>query len=138
MNSFNNFTVVGNIGREPNLRYTEKGTAVCDFTLAQNRPTKKTANGNKDQDPLWFKVTIWGNRAETAAQYLKKGDPVYIQGKFDVDHWTDKEGNLRQTLLVNEANFEFMSSSQNGKDEVGQTANTSGDGSVISDNDIPF
>lgn len=100
--SFNKIILVGHLGKEPELKYTTQGTAVCSFSLATNEK-------RKDQDvTTWFKVTLWGKQAETASQYLTKGKPVYIEGRLRVEEYTDKEGKNRYSLEVNATDMQFI------------------------------
>ncbi len=108
--SFNRIQIVGNLGRDPELRYTPQGTPVCSFTVASN-DRRKGRTGEQQQDiTTWFRVTTWGQRAEAIAQYLNKGRMVYVEGKLHVEDWTDKEGKPRYTLEVDASDVEFFSS----------------------------
>src|SRR6266481_722818 len=80
--SFNKITLVGNLGRDPELRYTPQGTPVCSFSLATNERRKDRATGENNDITTWFRVTLWGRQAETASQYLTRGRPVYIEGRL--------------------------------------------------------
>ena len=75
--SFNRIIIVGNLGRDPELRYTPQGTPVCSFTMATN-DRRKDKNGEMQDQTTWFRVTLWNRQAETASQYLHKGKSVYI------------------------------------------------------------
>ena len=92
--SFNKITIVGNLGRDPELRYTPQGTPVCSFTVATNERRKDRA-GEMQDSTTWFRVTLWGRQAETASQYLTKGRPVYIEGRLRVEEWTDRDNRQR-------------------------------------------
>lgn len=105
--SFNTITVVGNLGRDPELRYTPQGDAVCSFTIATN-DKKKDASGEYQEIVHWFKITLWGKRAEAASKYLFKGKPVYIRGRLGVEEWTDRENQNRYTLTVNADDMQFI------------------------------
>jgi single-strand DNA-binding protein len=105
--SFNKIIIVGNLGKEPELRYTPQGNPVCNFTVATNEKKKDKAGETQDIT-TWFTVTFWGKQAETAAQYLTKGRPVYIEGRLHIEEWTDKEGKVRQTLKVNGTELQFI------------------------------
>jgi len=142
--SFNKIILVGNLGRDPELRYTPQGTPVCSFTLATNERRKDRAGENQDVT-TWFRVTLWGRQAETASQYLTKGRPVYIEGRLRVEEWTDKDGKQRHTLEVHATDMQFIGG--RGDDSGVPTArtepSTSGrsepsGGDDISDDDIPF
>ncbi|MGI9107006.1 MAG: single-stranded DNA-binding protein [Pyrinomonadaceae bacterium] len=140
--SFNKLILVGNLGRDPELRYTPQGTPVCSFTLATNEKRKDRAGENQDVT-TWFRVTLWGRQAETASQYLSKGRPVYLEGRLRVEEWTDKDGRQRYTLEVHATDMQFIG----GKSDDGSSSNirpdASGSGTPepsadISDDDIPF
>ena len=105
--SFNKVIIVGNLGRDPEMRYTPQGTAVCSFTMATNERRKDRA-GEQQDVTTWFKVTVWGRQAETVSQYLHKGKSVYVEGRLRVEEWTDKEGKLRHTLEVNASDVQFI------------------------------
>jgi len=142
--SFNKLILVGNLGRDPELRYTPQGTPVCSFTLATNEKRKDRAGETQDVT-TWFRVTLWGRQAETASQYLSKGRPVYIEGKLRVEEWTDKDGKQRHTLEVHATDMQFLGS--RGDEAGGQNVRTEAPtgpkneptgGEDISDDDIPF
>lgn len=105
--SFNKITLVGNLGRDPELRYTPQGTPVCSFTMATNERRKDKGGEFQDQT-TWFRVTLWGRQAETASQYLTKGRPVYIEGRLRLEEWTDRDGKQRYTLEVHATDMQFI------------------------------
>ena len=143
--SFNKLILVGNLGRDPELRYTPQGTPVCSFTLATNEKRKDRAGENQDVT-TWFRVTLWGRQAEAASQYLSKGRPVYIEGRLRVEEWTDKDGRQRYTLEVHATDMQFIggrgdegggSPGMRSEASTSAKADSSG-GEDISDDDIPF
>ena|SRR6185369_2139787 len=105
--SFNKIIIVGNLGRDPELRYTPQGTAVCDFSVATNERRKDQTGETKDET-TWFKVTFWGRQAEVASQYLTKGRQVYIEGRLRAREWTDKDGRVRTSLEVNGSELQML------------------------------
>ena len=107
--SFNRIILVGNLGRDPELRYTPQGTPVCTFSLATNERRKDTQSGEQREVTTWFRVTLWGRQAEAAAQYLVKGRTVYVEGRLRVDEYTDKEGKPRYSLEVSATDLQFIS-----------------------------
>lgn len=142
--SFNKLILVGNLGRDPELRYTPQGTPVCSFTLATNEKRKDRAGETQDVT-TWFRVTLWGRQAETASQYLSKGRPVYVEGRLRVEEWTDKDGKQRHTLEVHATDMQFIGgrvdevSGQNVRSEAITERKTEPTGGEdISDDDIPF
>jgi single-strand DNA-binding protein len=111
--SFNKIILVGNLGKDPELRYTPQGKAVCSFSMATNEKRRDKA-GDLQDVTTWFKVTLWGNQAETASKYLSKGRPVYIEGRLRLEEWTDRDNNNRFTLDVQATDMQFISA---GRDE---------------------
>lgn len=107
--SFNKITIVGNLGRDPELRYTPQGVAVCSFTMATNEK-RRDKSGDLQDITTWFKVTLWRNQAENAAKYLTKGSPVYIEGRLRIEEWTDRDNNNRYTLDVQATDMQFIGS----------------------------
>ncbi len=105
--SFNKIILVGNLGRDPELRYTPQGDAVCDFSMATNE-RKRDKSGDYQDVPTWFRVTLWRNLAENASKYLHKGSQVYIEGRLSLEEWTDRDGNTRQTLAVQGTDMRFL------------------------------
>src|SRR5438874_7653085 len=97
--SFAKIMMIGNLGRDPELRYTPQGTPVCDLSVAVSRRIK-TENEIENEHTTWYRVTCWRRLAEIAAQYLAKGSPVYVEGTLSVDEWVDREGKIRFTLKV--------------------------------------
>ncbi|HYX41293.1 MAG TPA: single-stranded DNA-binding protein [Pyrinomonadaceae bacterium] len=122
--SFNKIIIVGNLGRDPELRYTPQGTPNCTFSLASNERRKNSA-GEQQDITTWFRVTVWGKRAETVAQYLAKGRSVYVEGRLHVEEWTDRDGKPRHTLEVNASDVQFIGSASDSERDgipVRQTA----------------
>jgi single-strand DNA-binding protein len=113
--SFNKIILVGNLGKDPELRYTPQGKAVCSFSMATNEKRRDKA-GELQDVTTWFKITLWGNQAENASKYLSKGRPVYIEGRLRIEEWTDRDNNNRYTLDVQATDMQFISA---GRDEGG-------------------
>lgn len=108
MPSFNKVVLMGNITRDPELRTTPGGTAVTDLSLAIN-DSYKDAKGNKQERVTFVDVTFWGKGAETLCRWKKKGDPLLIEGRLQLDSWTDREtGEKRNKLKVVGTGFTFI------------------------------
>lgn len=108
MANLNKVMLIGNLTRDPELRYTPKGTAVAEISLAINR-TWTNEQGQKQEDTTFVEVTLWSRQAEIAQQYLTKGSPCYIEGRLQLDSWDDKEtGKKRSKLRVIGENFQFL------------------------------
>src|SRR5581483_8634273 len=99
MASFNRVILVGNLTRDPELRYIPSGTAVTEIGLAVN-DRRKGANGEWIDETTFVDVTLWGRQAEVATEYLSKGSSVLIEGRLKLDSWQDKEGQKRSKLRV--------------------------------------
>jgi single-strand DNA-binding protein len=108
MSDLNSVALVGRLTRDPELRYTPQGVAVCDFTLASNRKYSKR-DGEKVEDVLFVDVTAWNRMAEVAAEYLKKGRPVAVSGYLSQDRWEDKEsGEKRSKIRIQAHSVQFL------------------------------
>lgn len=105
--SFNKIILVGNLGRDPELRYTPQGTAVCSFSMATNEK-RRDKSGESQNIATWFRITLWGSQAENASKYLAKGRQVYIEGRLRLEEYTDRDGNNRQSLEVNGSEMQFL------------------------------
>ena len=105
--SFNKITIIGNLGRDPELRYTPQGNAVCDFSVAVN-DRKRDKAGEWQDIVTWFKITLWGKQAENASKYLTKGRQIYVEGRLQLEEWTDRDGNNRHTLTVQGNEIQFL------------------------------
>lgn len=101
--------IVGNVGRDPELRYTQSGAAVCDFSVAVNRRwTDKNTNELREKT-TWFRVSAWNRLAETCNQYVHKGMRILVTGEVDASAWVDSEGNPRATLEIMARDVKFLS-----------------------------
>ncbi len=156
MASFNKVLLMGNLTRDPELRYTPKGTAVAETGLAVNRTWNNEA-GQKQEETLFMDIVFWGRQAETAQQYLTKGRPVFIEGRLTMDTWDDKQtGQKRTKHRVTVENFQFLTQRQDsgsaanaGEESMRravrpttasrqQPATQSSEEPPLSDDDIPF
>lgn len=123
MASFNKVMLLGNLTRDPEVKYTPKGSAVADIGLAVNR-TYTTDGGEKREETTFVDVTMWGRQAEIAGEYLKKGRPLFVEGRLQLDTWDDKQtGQKRSKLRVVCENFQML-----GSRDGGEGAGSSGGG----------
>jgi single-strand DNA-binding protein len=114
MANLNKVMLIGNLTRDPELRYTPSGKAVADISLAINRVWNNDA-GQKQEETIFVDVTLWGRQAELAQQYLAKGRGVYIEGRLQMDTWDDKEtGKKRSRLKVVGDNLQFLPDGRGG------------------------
>jgi len=98
MASFNKVILLGNLTRDPEVRYTPKGSAVCDLGIAVNR-VYTTEGGERREEVTFVDVVLWARLAEIAGEYLRKGRPVFIEGRLQMDSWDDKQSGQKRTKL---------------------------------------
>jgi single-strand DNA-binding protein len=146
MASINRVVLVGNLTRDPELRHTQSGMAVCSLRLAVNT-RRKDETGQWVDKPNYFDITVWGNQGERCAQYLSKGRPVAIDGRLEWREWETPEGNKRQAVDVVADTVQFLGSRGDGDGGSGgsggyipsEVATPAGDfPSSPTDDDIPF
>ena len=115
MASYNKVILVGNLTRDPQVRYTPGGTAVTELGLAVSRTWFNKQTNQKQEDTTFVDITLWGRQAEVAGQYLAKGRPVLIEGRLQLDQWDDKEtGQKRSKLKVVGENMQMLGSRGDG------------------------
>ncbi len=130
---YQQLTLIGNLGTEPEMRYTPSGTPVATFTLAVNRAWT-TQDGARQEKTTWFRVTCWRKLAETVTAHLHKGRQVLVVGEVEEAHaWLDSEGKPRATLEVTAQTVRFLG----GKPVASATANGDGDEPGAKD-ELPF
>jgi single-strand DNA-binding protein len=103
--SFNKITMVGNLGRDPELR-NFGGASVCNFNVAVSEPA--SPRKTDDDGPTWFRVTVWGKRAISCARHLRKGSPVYVAGRLKSKQWQDPQGDRHYILEVKASDIRFF------------------------------
>ena len=100
MASVNKVILIGNLGRDPEVRYAPSGSAICNVTLATSRQWKDKTSGDRQEETEWHRVVFYDRLAEIAGEYLKKGRPVYVEGRLKTRKWTDKDGNEKYSTEV--------------------------------------
>ena len=100
MASINKVILIGNLGRDPEVRYTPSGSAVCNISLATTRNWKSKDSGDKVEETEWHRVVFYDRLAEIAGEYLKKGRPVYVEGRLKTRKWQDKDGVEKYTTEI--------------------------------------
>jgi len=143
MASVNKVIVVGNLGRDPELRYTPSGQPVASFSVATNERWNDR-DGKPQERTEWHRIVVWGKQAENCANYLQKGRSVYIEGRLQTREWEDKEGQKRQTTEIVAQTVQFLG----GRDGAGTGPRPGGAGPAREpgpsdappqdDKDIPF
>jgi single-strand DNA-binding protein len=112
----NKVILIGNLGNDPELRYTGSGTAVCNMSLATNE-TYTDNDGNEVQNTEWHDVVAWGRLGEVCNEYLQKGSQVYFEGKLQTRSWEDQDDNTRYSTEVKAQEMMFLDSNRTGGDE---------------------
>ena len=107
--SFNKVLIMGNLTRDPELRYVPSGAAVANFTVAVNR-TYKDTTGAKKEEVSFLRVVVWGKMAEVCGEYLSKGRPVFVEGRLKSRNWEAQDGQKRSALDVIASNVQFLGS----------------------------
>lgn len=123
MSSINKVMIIGRVGKDPEIRYTTSGDAICNLTVATSESWKDKATGEKKELTEWNRISMFGRLAEIAGQYLKKGSQVYIEGSLRTRKWTDKEGVERYTTEIRADEMKMLGSKPDG----GSSSNDSGD-----------
>lgn len=100
--------IVGNVGRDPELRYTQSGTAVCDFSVAVSRRWTDRQSGQPREKTTWFRVSAWRALAETASQYVHKGMQIMVAGEVDVSAYMGQDGEARGSLELTARDIQFL------------------------------
>ena len=143
MRGINKVIVIGNLGQDPDVKYTKAGKAVANLSVAVNEQWKDR-DGVKQERVEWIKCVIWGAMADIAKQYLRKGDAVYFEGKLQTRQWEDRSGNKRYTTEVQVLEMRMLGSRQNGQQEPtrqDEQKNSAGgwpDEEQKEDGDVPF
>ncbi len=122
--SFNKVLLMGNLTRDPELRYIPSGQAVCSFSVAVNR-TYMSQSGEKKEEVSFIRVVVWAKRAEVCNEYLKKGSPVFVEGRLQSRSWEAQDGSKRSTIEVIAQNVQFLSRAPRGEE------------TAMMENDIP-
>jgi single-strand DNA-binding protein len=124
MASVNKVILIGNLGRDPEVRYTPNGAAVCNLRLATTRNWKNRESGERQEETEWHSVVLYDRQAEVAGEYLKKGRPVYIEGRLKTRKWQDKEGQDRYTTEIVADSMQLLG----GRDSAGGGGDEEGGG----------
>ena len=108
MASINKVILIGNLGKDPEVRYTPNGAAICNIGIATTRSWKDKTSGEKVEETEWHRVVFYDRLAEIAGEYLKKGRPVYVEGRLKTRKWQDKEGVEKYTTEIVADNMQLL------------------------------
>jgi len=141
MSSVNKALIIGNLGQDPDIKYTQSGSPVANLSVATSERWKDKNTGEQKEQTEWHRVVVFGRLAEIAEQYLKKGSKIFIEGKIQTRDWEDAEGNKRYTTEVVAREMTMLDS----RSSMGSDAPSSSDSSVKdvakddnTEEDIPF
>lgn len=142
MGSVNKVILIGNLGRDPEVRYTTSGTPVANFTMATTDKWNDAASGERKEKTEWHRIVVWAKQAEIVGEYLRKGRQVYVEGSLQTREWTDRDGNKRYTTEVRAQRVQMLG--RRGDDEGSGVSERSAAPAVaessqgFEDDDIPF
>ena len=108
MASVNKAILIGNLGKDPDLRFTPSGAAVCTFSIATTEKWRDKQTNELKESTNWHNIVLWGKQAETAKQYLQKGSPVYIEGRIQTRSYDDKDGNKKWITEIVGQRLQFL------------------------------
>lgn len=142
---------MGNLTRDPEVRYTPKGTAVTDLSIAINT-VYRTQEGDEKEEVTYVDIVTWGRQAETCGQYLTKGAPILVEGRLQLDQWEDKDGQKKSRLRVRAERVQFLGKPRNAEFREGtpqpksnekpvarqQKVSSQAEEIPLEDDDIPF
>ena len=141
MSSLNKVMLIGRLGKDPEVKFTSSGTAVCNFSLATSE-TFKDKSGEKQEKTEWHNVQLWQKLAEIAGEYLTKGSLVYIEGRLQTRKWQDKDGNDRYTTEIVGERMQMLGSKgdagRSDRPAPGSQSTAAENSSMPDDDDIPF
>lgn len=137
MANFNKAFLMGNLTRDPELRYLPNGTAVTTFTVASNR-TYKLPSGEKKEEATFMRVVVWARRAETCGEYLSKGSSVFVEGRLQSRTWQGQDGQKRSTVEIVADNVQFLGKpKREGSQPAGSVSNAQEPLDTEPDVDLP-
>jgi len=141
MGSLNKVMLIGNLGRDPEVRYTSSGAPVANFTMATTDRWNDSATGEKKERTEWHRIVVWGKQAEIVGEYMRKGKQVYVEGTLQTREWTDREGNKRYTTEVRAQRVQMLGRAGDSPEPVHAPEDTSAvaeTGAGFAEDDIPF
>ena len=137
MSSVNKVIIVGNLGKDPEIRYTSAGKPIANITVATSETWKDKNTGEKQEKAEWHKVTFFDKLAEIVGQYLKKGSKIYLEGKLQTRKWQDKDGQDRYTTEIVGSEMKMLSGKGDGESRSAPAPAASNAGNDF-DDDVPF
>jgi len=137
MAAVNKVILIGNLGRDPEIRYTKSGQAVATFSLATTEKWKNKS-GEREERTEWHRIVAWGKLGEICGEYLTKGKQAYIEGRIQTREWEDKDGNKKTTTEIVATNMVMLSQAGGGRASESPSAGAGSAEPDFEDEDIPF
>lgn len=137
MSKLNKVFLMGNLTKDPELRYTPAGTAIVEFGMAMNRDWKGT-DGEKKSEVCYVQVNMFGRRAEVITEHFTKGNPIFIEGRLQFNQWETNEGQKRNTLKVVAEDFQFIGGKASGGGSAGPSFSEGDNRPDVNEEEIPF
>ncbi len=141
MSGVNKALLIGRLGQDPEVKFTQSGTAVCNFSLATSETWKDKDSGEKQESTEWHKIVAWRRLAEICGEYLRKGSQVYIEGKLQTRSWEDQDGNKRWTTKIVANSMQMLGSkgeASGGRQDHPPQNQQNNQGDMFPEDDIPF
>ncbi|MBA3031003.1 MAG: single-stranded DNA-binding protein [Desulfobacteraceae bacterium] len=139
MSGVNKAIILGRLGKDPEVRYTQDGRAIANFSVATSEEWKDKSTGEKMERTEWHRIVAFNKLGEICGEYLSKGSQVYLEGKIQTREWTDKDGNKRYTTEIVASSIQFIGSRSEGQGSSERGNHDQGQSySDMPDDDIPF
>jgi single-strand DNA-binding protein len=141
MAGINKVIIIGNLGGDPEVRYTPSGSAVANFNVATSESWKDKNTGEKKERTEWHRIVVWGKLGELCGEYLSKGRQVYVEGRLQTRSYDDKDGVKRYMTEIIATDVQFLGSKESGGGRLGGAPlreSAVGQGPPPADDDIPF
>lgn len=133
----NKACLIGHLGHDPEVRYTQNNTAVANFRIATTEKWKDR-DGNQQEKTEWHRIVAWGRLGEVCGEYLKKGRQVYVEGRIETREWEDKDGQRRFTTEIRASEVKFLGGGGNGSGGSSRSGGRADTPPPLDDGDIPF
>ena len=137
MSSLNKAILIGNLGKDPEIRHGKDGGQIASFSIATSETWKDKTTGEKKEKTEWHNISVFGRLAEIVGQYLKKGSTVYVEGRITTEKWTDKEGNDRYTTKIIANEMKMLGGKKDGENGKVQSNNAPVPSAPAFDDDLP-
>ena len=137
-NGLNKVLIIGNLGADPEIKYTQAGSPVANLSVATSERWKDKNTGEQKEQVEWHRVVIFGRLAEIAEQYLKKGSKIFVEGKLQTRDWEDSEGKKRYTTEVVAREMTMLDSKGDSMESSSSTGSSSKSDNDKTEEDIPF